>query len=859
MAIKKVVDWVNDPKRTLWWRHAIRLALENGVLSKENMETLYSLARMEVGAIDKSEEFVKFTNPVQTTGFEVEEAPVCLISIGDTQNVSTLVNDQTLTFSATGLTAVYGDNGSGKSSYAKILKNACLTRGDTPPIISDIYNPKPNAATASLTVQVGADDKTLIHWVNNSEPNEDLKSIRVFDSSSANHYISKEDIIEYKPAGLKLLTELTKACEFVKTKVSNDRKLINKPYILPICKDGTKAKEFLNQLSRTTTKKALDSICTSEEEVDSIENLQKELLILQTTSPEKLRERFKSQYKILEPLSKHFENLKEKVSDEAIKDIGRLHDNFQTKLQAAELARKQTLEGHPVDGICSPPWQAMWTHVEEFIKSNGQGNSFPPVEGEYCPTCLQSISEEAAKKLIVFNEYLKDKTQIEANEAKKLFEQRQKAIQALTFNIKPYKAVLDAIKAHNPSIEEKLKLLNSSLENRANKILLETPVFINDPIDYSPSDWIVKQIASLKTKEVEVKDDASLKLNITKDQTTILELQERSKISQCKQNILEEIERIKKNYSLDLVANTCSYGSVTALVTSISRDGSIGQLSQVFNRELVELGFKGFGVETGTRGSRGQQLLKLQLEGKRNKISEIASEGEQKCISLAGFLAELTADEKKSAVIFDDPINSLDHKWRRKFADRIAKESLVRQVIVLTHDLPFLKMLEESVGKSESTLEIVAIRKHGRLSGYPLNSAPWDALSTTKRVSKLKIALQELAALSKDPDPERYLDQAKLLYGKKRDTWERLVEEWLLKGVVERFGRDVKTQNIRYLANEITDNDVKVINEAMSKCSTFFQGHDRARELGIDFPMYAEVEADVLALDDFFKQLKKRR
>jgi hypothetical protein len=348
-------------------------------------------------------------------------------------------------------------------------------------------------------------------------------------------------------------------------------------------------------------------------------------------------------------------------------------------------------------------------------------------------------------------------------------------------------------------------------------------------------------------------------LKISKDKELILELQERSKISRNKQNILDEIERLNKERNLNLVNDNCASASVTTIVTSISRDGSVGQLNNAFGRELLELGFKGFEVETGTRGAKGQQLLKLQLKGKQNRISEIASEGEQKCISLAGFMAELIVDERKSAIVFDDPINSLDHKWRRKFADRIAKESLIRQVIVLTHDLTFLKMLEEAKAKYGNSIKIIAIRKHGQLSGFPLERAPWDTLNTAKRLGELKNHIQELAILSKDPASDLYVEKTKLLYGKKRETWERLVEEWLLKGVVERFARSVKTQNIRYLANEITAEDVRIIDDAMAKCSTFFIGHDRAHDLGVDIPDYTEVMADVNALETYFKQLKQRR
>jgi energy-coupling factor transporter ATP-binding protein EcfA2 len=401
VSIKKVVVWVNGAGRTLWWREAIRRALANGVLFDADLEDLYSTACMEVGSAPKDEKFALRTAPVQMIGFDTEEVPVNLTSISNVQNVSNLVNDQELKFSEVGLTAIYGDNGSGKSSYAKILKNACLTRGDTPQIITNIYNPSTDQSNALLTVKVGQKEPYTINWLYRGEQNEDLKSIRVFDSNSSIHYISKEDPIEYKPTSLKLVGELTKACKFIENKVAKEKVLISLKKQLPIFTEGTKTKEFIDNLNHKTTKMSLDNVCASQQEIDSIEDLLKELAILQTNSPKELKEKFKEQHKKLEPISNHFEMLKQKLTDKNINEIRQVYVDYQTKQKTAELVRKQKLDGHSVDGICSPSWQNMWVHVEAFIKQNGQGNSFPPAEGEHCPTCLQSIDEATAKKLVV--------------------------------------------------------------------------------------------------------------------------------------------------------------------------------------------------------------------------------------------------------------------------------------------------------------------------------------------------------------------------------------------------------------------------------------------------------------------------
>ncbi len=48
---------------------------------------------------------------------------VHLVSIGELEHINALLGGQTLTFGANGITVVYGDNGSGKSGYARLAKD----------------------------------------------------------------------------------------------------------------------------------------------------------------------------------------------------------------------------------------------------------------------------------------------------------------------------------------------------------------------------------------------------------------------------------------------------------------------------------------------------------------------------------------------------------------------------------------------------------------------------------------------------------------------------------------------------------------------------------------------------------------
>jgi wobble nucleotide-excising tRNase len=74
--------------------------------------------------------------------------------------------------------------------------------------------------------------------------------------------------------------------------------------------------------------------------------------------------------------------------------------------------------------------------------------------------------------------------------------------------------------------------------------------------------------------------------------------------------------------------------------------------------------------------------------------------------------------------VFDDPISSLDHKWRDKVAKRLVEEARVRQIIVFTHDLIFLNDIEEAAELSGIPCETRHIRQTPTMAGIVNNDLP---------------------------------------------------------------------------------------------------------------------------------------
>ncbi len=854
--VQRIVNWTNEINKPVWWRHAVRLGLMHGELSNNAFELLYKIAQMQVGLVEKNAIYSEYSKSVSSAGFEAEESTVTLCSIGPVTNVSSLLEDQVLPFETNGMTVVYGDNGAGKSSYSRILKHTCLTRGDVPHVAGNVFNDNSISPSASISILVNGEEKEPISWVRNCGPIPELKSIRVFDSHAASHYVSKEGAIEYKPAGLQLLDDLIDTCKYVKNEVKQDLFELSTPIVLPTLHPETNAGKFAAQINYRTKKSEVEQHYISEDESSQLEILREQYVSYKSKTAAQLRKELASKQKRITPLHDQLKSFIKIFGDQAVENLEALYLDYKEKSHAAEVLRENTLSDLPLNDIGGDLWKTMWKAAESFIIQKNSQYEFPPEEGGVCPLCLQNVEQQSVQRLERFHNYIKDKAQQHADTAEKLYRQKSKNIKRNTFDVEIYMAALDEIDEIQDGAKSSILKLIDDLLSRKSLLIDENPQFDNAAIDISSYEWLSEQVEELSEKIAAVKDDEQLAEMMGKLLLQIHEIEDRKAISDNKANYLNEIIRQRKIKLFMKIGEAASTYQITRLSTEINQDTVTGSIEEAFKKELQALRFNFYDVGVKTRGSSGSQLFKIRLDNANTtNIMDIASEGEQKCLALASFLAEIHADNRRSSVIFDDPVSSLDHKWRRKFAYRLAKESEVRQVIVFTHDLTFLKMLEEA---TDSQANIKALSRQGKSSGYLLDRPPWDALSTDRRIKHLKNKLPELQKLSNNGTQDEYAEKVKSFYGKKRETWERLVEEWLIRGVIERFGRGVGTQKIRYLT-DITGTDNETIKQGMDKCSTFFDGHDTASELGIEIPDPEEITGDLDTLEAYFFGLKQRR
>lgn len=143
-VLETILDWSKD--RPLWQRDALRRIIANGRLTDADIGELVDLCKQGKGAPIGALKAVPLekahlpANPGQT-------AAVSLLSIADVTGVNNLAAGQTLGFEPNGITIIYGDNGAGKSGYARILKRACRAR-HAGKIEPNVYADQPLSASA---------------------------------------------------------------------------------------------------------------------------------------------------------------------------------------------------------------------------------------------------------------------------------------------------------------------------------------------------------------------------------------------------------------------------------------------------------------------------------------------------------------------------------------------------------------------------------------------------------------------------------------------------------------------------------------------------------------------------------------
>ena len=554
--LKDIIDWVESKPQ--FWQVATDRLIRNNELTDNDIIELKEICKVDYGLSDFDFDEVDINELRNFANNSITSDNVILSKIFNVSNVNALSKTSELEFAPKGLTVVYGDNGSGKSSYVSILKHACNTRGYKPKINDNLYDPAcfGNNRKADIEYTIDGTDFNSVNLVNEVVNNSVLKSVDVFDSFSANHYIEGEDEIAFIPQGLSIIEKLAINIK----KIENELNLeLSSPalerfeYTLLEVSDFTKAKIFLNNLNSETTLDELraEAIWNSTKN-SRVEKLNKEIDKLKGTDPKKNLKSNEEKIKRFEILQKKFQALENNLTGQILNDLKNILNNLVTTSKALKESSDKAFSELPIEGVGNNSWKVLWESARKFYNESTETKNFPEInEGSNCPLCLQNLNEDAKNRFTSFEEFVKNDIQKTYDEASDKFYLAIENLNKLDFSFEQQEPTTlelnELFEDYSQNQKQYLELLTKQKDNLIDifnsKKIVETINSID--IENTPKKLIQEVIRTLKETNEKLKVQ-SIEEDLKPLNKELNQLEGEKKIFDFKPKLAREIFRQKK-------------------------------------------------------------------------------------------------------------------------------------------------------------------------------------------------------------------------------------------------------------------------------------------------------------------------
>jgi energy-coupling factor transporter ATP-binding protein EcfA2 len=861
-VLREILEWSID--RPAWQRDALRRLVINGELADGDVRELAAICKRGHGLADSqpmdplAEEHV----PNKPVG----AAPVSLVSIFHHRGVNALAEGQTLKFSA-GLTVVYGDNGAGKTGYIRILKNACRARGQESILGNVVTGKAPLAPVVAIKYKVGSEAEPR-EWAGGKE-DELVSRVSVFDTQCASVYLTEKTDVAFRPFGLDLFDKLVRACKSVRAQLEAEQRALGTNALAGVqtkIPEGTAVAKLLAALSSLTKPEDVRTLAQlSPAEADRLALLEKSLLDLQVNDPEKLIRQLTLRATRVRTLARHLQDVEATLAAQSVAAVFDARTVGRRKSEEAKRLREATFPEDLLAGTGAESWAALWEKARVFSQEQAYpGRRFPVVgDGAHCVLCQQGIDHAAAKRLEQFEAFVASTTEVELRQIRESFATQRRAFVDLRTVTEVAEEALAEISIENDAVAVSIRAALATNESRRKAViaaLVEDKELAADcsalATVATEAEMLARQIDDrIKTLRTSATDDTRKRMT-----SEAQELRARQFLSANLQVVLDDIERRKKYAAYGLCIDETKAHAITQKSSAVTKKVVSEKLKKSFQAELDNLAFRHIEVELkelgGADGVFYHKLVLSRAPGV--DLPKVVSEGEQRCLSIAAFFAELSTADEPSGIVFDDPVSSLDYQWRQGVARRLVQESKSRQVIVFTHDVVFLLLLRQFAEELDVEPLDQHVRHLSKGAGVCADELPWVALPVKKKLGYLKKGWQDADKLARDGHQDAYEKEATYLYGLLREAWERALEEVLLGGVVERYRPSIQTQQIPQIA-DITAEDCKAVETAMTKCSAWLPGHDKAAANRSPVPGSAELKTDIEGLDNWVAAIRQRR
>lgn len=845
-AYEDVLDWAKS--RPWWQQKALARIAAGEALGQQDYEEI-ARSLFKEPEPSPSGGWLAELVPAQAT----KDEPVRVLGVSGLSNVNRLATGQELTFELDGITVVFGNNGSGKSGYARVIRSMVRTRHRAK-ILSDVFAQSSNQQSGQVVFAVGANERTA-QLGQSTDP--ELGRVTFYDEHCGDTYLTTEAEISYRPVAIQILDDLAAVCTGVRRVIDGWKQELIQPGTLPDVDDLGPGGIFLQSLSASTTDDEISAAVTCPPDVDArLKRQINEVARLRASDPTQEKRQLDATADALDAMSQHIVDLGKTLGADGQSQFCKLAQRAKDTQQAADLASRNKFADEPLSGVGSSVWQALWRAAEAYSKEVYPEHDFPHTEGgAVCVLCQQGLSEEASDRFFRFQRFVTDTTAREAETAQSELERFRNGVAQLEVTPRTISSAISTVEQRDESLansfdailqnlhDQKQAMVNgeqsNSVDIRAHVSRLQRAATqYRTQAAGVKSEGFAEQLAEAQSEEKRLRDQIALR-----DGRDLIEA-ERSR--------LQNIAVLSSKFS---EANT---RSITEKVSELTKLYVTNEARDQFAYETERLGLERVTFKP-TRARQGALLHKADFMNARpgTKLVEVLSEGEQTALGFAGFLTEAHFDASKSALVFDDPVSSLDHMKREFVARRIVALAEERQVVVFTHDIAFTMLLRKAAGESSVPFATRGIERRRKVGpGFTTLDHPWTAKDAAQRIDTLRREVANLRRAEKGMSGNDYLQETANIAGHMSQTWERIISQVLAEPLVDYRGLEVRVGKLRVIGR-VTEKDVKDYDDSYSRISGWVSRHDPHPELNYTPPSVDQLNDEIDVLAGWLNKVKK--
>lgn len=761
--------------------------------------------------------------------------PLRLLKLSDVQGVNALAPDQTIEFGDQ-LTVLFGQNGSGKTGYSRVIKRAAGSRTHEEilgNVESEAVHCEPSAAF-EITVN---DDAKTIEWKNEVGV-EHLDRIAVFDSATAAIHVNEDLDYVFTPAELARYDEVTRALQEVQERINESASVLRAQSQLtpnPFA-PGSAVRQLVEQISAETSLvdiRQLAEVGYDEREALKAKRIEHAALTSGTDSAPALQ------------LQQQLQEIGE-VTRVLAALVAFDPDAYNAALEHGAEAERAVTQLKSALRNAAVPGAPLGEHWERFIRSGAEyanhlGLTEYPHAESVCLYCGQPLASEALELLRNYGDFLASAAQAQHEAAEEalvatLPQLDEGRLEPPPDTLSAFPEPPDLLVAATTLRQDAQSLLSLTAERQrcSDKGILDR------------AQQLLPRVATLQADVERARDELAEKQArrgevIPRLAAEIRDLEDRMKLSEHLPGIGQCVENAK------------TAAALTRCHEVISRKvrRSLTEESKLASAEAVNRNFARFFEEE--REALGGREIALSFQGRSGKSerkklirdhrpADVLSEGEQKVLALADFLAECRTNGHHHPLIFDDPVCSLDDRNSERIAKRLSELADERQVIIFTHDVMFAAaLIADRHAKRRRTTFVEVLDSGMELKGLigqdvePRLDEPNNLAKRTER------AIERAKSETEFTRKSELIEDA---YSLMRSWCEVFVEQELFQNVTQRFRRNVMVTRLPKVRVDRLADAIEVIAEMFDEISGYISGHSHAFRQSGTKPTQGKLERD---------------